>query len=526
MKGSAQMTDTVKLEAVGEPAAGYNDLKYYFANLNTLFSIRGMLAIDMMTAMPAGGAQRRLNDMSSLTKRIYAETTTSAVTNLLDKVQKSAESDPGAWNDWDLANLREMNRIHAHLSALPPDLYSASVQLANEGRKRHLNALKQESWQDIVPSLQQVVDLYRKIGELKQKKFGTKSAYEALLIGYGSDITEDQVDALYDSLLQPLKTLHEKALAKQQSLNAPLPLEGDFSRGDQMWLNQTVLQMMGFDFNRGTLSVTNLAPMAGGTPDDVRVLVRCNQNSTFLDSLEDTLYQGAKALYIQNLPQNWKTQPVGQDLGSMMSIAISSLYETIIGRTPQFFDFIAVRAEGVFRSFRNKSFETENLYRLKKIIRTTAQRNEADELSKIFHDILRYRIERDLINGDLAVKDLPERWKAESKDLLGVEPSDLAEGPLQNPDWFTGRFGFIATNTLSHITAAELHEKLFADLGNLSELIEAGDMGPVKSMLDKTVFSKGRSVEGLKLIRETTGQELSVQPLLTHLERRYLSDRR
>lgn len=526
MKGSAHMTDTVKLEAVGEPAAGYNDLKYYFANLNTLFSIRGMLAIDMMTSMPAGGAQRRMNDMSSLTKRIYAETTTGAVTNLLEKVQKSADGDTDSWNEWDLANLREMQRIHAHLSALPPDLYSASVQLSNEGRKRHISALKHNNWNDIVPSLQQVVDLYRKIGELKQKKFGTSTPYEALLIGYGSDITEAQVDALYESLLPPLKTLHAKALEKQNSQSPPIPLEGDFSRGDQMWLNQTVLQMMGFDFTRGALSVTNLAPMTGGTPDDVRVLVRCNQNNSFLDSLEDTLYQGAKALYIQNLPQNWKTQPVGQDLGSMMSIAVSSLYETIIGRTPQFFDFIAVRAEGVFRSFRNKSFETENLYRLKKVIKTTARRNDADELSKIFHDILRYRIERDLINGKLAVKDLPQRWNAESKDLLGVEPKNLSEGPLQNPDWFTGRFGFISTNTMSHIVAAELHEKLYNDLGDLPGMIETGDLSPVKSMLEKTIFSKGRSVDSLQLLREVTGKNLSVQPLLTHLERRYLSDKR
>ncbi len=526
MKGSTHMSDNVKLEAVGEPAAGYNDLKYYFSNLNTLFSIRGTLAMDMMTSMPSGGLQRRLNDMTSLTKRIYAETTTTAVTGLLDKVQRAADKDSESWSDWDLANLREMQRIHSHLSALPPDLYSASVMVANEGRKRHAQALKAGNWKDVAPGLQQTVDLYRKIAELKHQKFNTYNPYEALLIGYAGDISESQVNGLYDALLPSLKDLHAKALKKQENQAPPKELEGSFSRGDQMWLNQTVLQMMGFDFNRGTLSVSNLAPMAGGTPDDVRVLVRCSDKTSFLDSLEDTLYQGAKALYIQNLPQNWKTQPVGQDLGGMMSIAISSLYETIIGRTPQFFDFIAVRAEGVFRSFRNSSFDTENLYRLKKIIRTTPMRNEADEMSKIFHDILRFRIERDLINGTLAVKDLPERWRAESMDLLGVEPKTLAEGPLQNPDWFTGRFGFIATNTLSHIVAAELHEKMYNDIDDLPGVISRGEFGQIKHSLDKAIFSKGRSVDALKLMREVTGQELSVKPLLTHLERRYLSDKR
>lgn len=519
------MSDNTKLETVGEPAVGYNDLKYYFSNLNSLFSIRNTLAMDMMTVMPPGGAQRRLNDITSLTKRIYAETTTSTVTGLLDKVQNAAEQNPGAWSEWDRVNLREMQRIHSHLSALPPDLYSASVTLANDGRKRHALALKNGNWQEIAPTMQQTVDLYRKIGDLKFNKFGTKNAYEALLIGYASDINEAQVTTLYDNLLPALKDLHHKAIKKQESQEAPKDLSGNFSRGDQMWLNQTVLQMMGFDFNRGTLSVSNLSPMAGGAPDDVRVLVRCNQETSFLDSLEDTLYQGAKALYIQNLPQNWKSQPVGQDLGSTMSTAVSILYQTIIGHTPQFFDFIAVRAEGLFRSFRNESFERENLYRLRKVIRTTPTRNDADELSKIFHDILRFRIERDLINGTLTVKDLPERWRAESIELLGVEPKTLSEGPLQNPDWFTGKFGFIATNTLSHIVAAELHEKLYHDIGDLPDVIGNGDLGQIKNSLDKLVFSKGRSIDAIKLLHGLTGHELSVNPLLTHLERRYLSDK-
>lgn len=519
------MSDIIKLETIGEPAAGYNDLKYYFSNLNSLFSIRNTLAVDMMTIMPPGGAQRRLNDITSLTKRIYAETTASSVTGLLDKVSMSAEQDPDAWSEWDRANLREMRRIHSHFSALPPDLYSASVLLANDGRKRHAQALKNGNWDEIAPVLQQTIDLYRKIGELKAGKFGTQNAYEALLIGYADDISEAQAATLYDSLLPALKDLRKKAIRKQENQEPPKELEGNFSRGDQMWLNQTVLQMMGFDFNRGTLSVSSLSPMAGGTPDDARVLVRCDQETSFLDSLEDTLYQGAKALYIQNLPQNWKSQPVGQDLGSIMSIAISILYQTIIGHTPQFFDFISVRAEGLFRSFRNESFERENLYRLRKVIRTTSNRNDADELSKIFHDILRFRIERDLINGTLTVKDLPERWRAESMDLLGVEPRTLHEGPLQNPDWFTGKFGFIATNTLSHIVAAELHEKLYQDIDNLPDVIAHGDLGQIKHGLDKCVFSKGRSVNALALMQGMTGRDLSVKPLLTHLERRYLSDR-
>jgi carboxypeptidase Taq len=519
------MTDKAKLKPVAEPAEGYNDLKFYFSNLNTLFSIRGTLAVDMMTAMPTGGLQRRINDISAITKRIYAETTTPAVTKLLEQVENAADKDSSNWSEWDLANLREMRRIYSHLAALPPDLYIASVQVANEGRKRHAAAKLANDWSQTAPYVQQVVDLYRRVAELKQKTFGTDTLYRALLLGYASDIGTTKIDPLYDNLLEPLSKLRNEALEKQKSQPAPLPLDGDFSRGDQMWLNRTVLEMMGFDFDRGALLVTSLSPMMGGSPDDARILVRCGENNTFLDSLEDTLYQGARGLYMQNLPADWRTQPVGQDMGTLMNNSLSILYETIIGRTPQFFEFIAVRAEGVFRQFKNKSFEPENLYRLKKIITDTPVRNNADELSKIFHDLLRYRIEKDLINGNLAVKDLPERWNEESRKLLGKTPQNLSEGALQNPDWFSGRFGFIATNTLSHIVAAQLQDKLFTELNDLPDNIQHGNLRPAGEWLKQNIHSKGRSVGTMEMLESVTGSPVSEKFLLKHLERRYLSDK-
>lgn len=206
--------------------------------------------------------------------------------------------------------------------------------------------------------------------------------------------------------------------------------------------------------------------------------------------------------------------------------SLSLLYETIIGRTPQFFDFISVRAEGVFRQFKNKSFEPENLYQLKKVITKTTQRNEADELSKIFHDILRYRMERDLINGGLEVKDIPERWNEESKQLLGKTPDTLAEGALQNPDWFTGRFGFIPTNTLSHIMAAEMHEILYEKIDDLPTQIQKGHLEGVGQWIKTNIHQKGRKDGTFATMKNITGHDLSTDALLKHLERRYLSDKR
>jgi len=519
------MTDSTTLKTVAEPAKGYNDLKFYFSNLNTMFSIRNTLAVDMMTAMPLGSMKKRIHDISSITKRIYAETTTPTVTKLLDQVENEADKNPDNWNQWDLQNVKEMRRIHSHLSALPPELYIASVQASNEGRRMHAQALENGNWAEAEPYIQKVVDLYKKIGDLKQKKFDTATRYRSLLMGYANDISSRQMDDLYDSLLDPLKKLYGQAVEKQNAMDAPTPLDGDFSKTDQMWLNKTVLEMMGFDFDRGGIYASSLSPMTGGNPEDVRILVRGGDSNNFLDSLEDTLYQGARGLYYQNLPEAWRTQPVGQDQGAIMLNALSQLYETMIGRTSDFFDFVSVRAEGVFRQFKNKSFEPENLYRLKKIIHQTSVRNNADEFSKIFHDMMRYRIERDLINNDMAVKDIPERWNEESKQLLGQTPASLQEGALQNPDWFTGRFGFIPTNTLSHIIAAELHEKLYTSIDDLPAKIAKGQFGEMGDWIKTNIHEVGRSKGTFETVNDILGREPSGDALIKHLTRRYLSDK-
>lgn len=514
------------LKTSGEPATGYHDLKHVFAGLSTLFSIRGTLTLDMMTALPAGGLTRRLHDIAAITRRIHAEATSDSVARLLDQAENEAAANPENQDVWNVANLREMRRIHTRLTALPPDLYAASAQTAGEGRQRHADALNGQGWHEVKFYLSQTIDLYRRIAERRQKAFGARTPYDALLTLYADGLSETRVDAVYDSLLKPLAALRDAAIEKEKSLAPPLPLDGDFSRGDQMWLNKTILEIMGFDFSRGTLQITTLSPRTGGNADDARLLVRCGEGACFLDSLEDTLYQGARGLYLQNLPADWMTQPVGRDLGPLMMNALSNLYETILGRTPQFFDFVSTRAEGAFRQFRNKSFEPENLYRLKKIITPTARRDNADELTKIFHDAMRYRIERDLINGDLSVTDLPGRWNAESARCLGVMPQTAEEGPLQNPDWFTGRFGFIPANTLSHIMACALHEKLYAEMGHMNDMIRFGDLKPINQWLKKNIHEKGKSVETFALMEQITDEPFSIAPLLRHLERRYLSDKR
>jgi len=516
------MTNSASLKPVAQPAAGYNDLKFYFSNLNTMFSVRNMLAVDMMTLMSPKGLQRRLHDISAITKRIYAETTTPTVTNLLDQVEAAEQNNPDDWSDWDKANLKEMRRIHSHFSAVPPDVYLASVRTINEGRKLHAAALQRGSWKEAQPYIQQTVDLYRKIAAFKQKEFNAASPYRALLLGYASDVQTRQMDDIYDALLPKLSQLHKQA----RENNADEPISGLILRDDNnkraiLSFCQRLLSTMGFDFERGRLLTSDLTPMTAGNPDDVRVLIRCQSGMNFMDSVSDTLYQGARALYYQNLPQDWATQPVGQDMGVMMLNTTSILYKNIIGYSQEFFDYIAQDTDLFQKVEVNEGQKPANLYHSTGHIHVSAVRDKCDDFTKIIHDIMRYRIERDILNENLDVADIPARWDADCKELLGIEPSNDQEGALQNPDWFTGRFGFIPTNIISQIMAASFYQKAKDDGAN-TEDIAKGDMRSVGQWLNKNVHSLGHSKGPFEAAENILGGELSIDPLIGYLQHRYV----
>lgn len=510
----------------GATPESYDNLKHFYAHAQSLFHIKSIMGMDMMTVMPPRAAAQRIHDIAGLTKRVYAETITKQVLAALEDSENDFDRNPGDWNAWDRRNLEEMRWIYDNLAAVPPDLFLASIRVSNEGRRRYSEAYKANDWNGIKGWLKDVIDLNHRIIGYKQKLYGTKSHYETLLAGYMRDMKEKDLTALLDSLNAPIRAIADEVLERQKRRKAPQGLSSSFSKAEQMRLNYKLLQDMGFDFERGTLSVTSYeAATAGGHCNEARILIGCRDNGDILQSIEDSLYQGAKGIYIQGLPEAWLYQPVGNTPDTVVMEAHSLLIETIIGRMPQFFSYLVRTATDMFPDWRSGAFEAENLYHLKKIVKFTAARRDADELSRFFHGHMRTGIERDIINGTLKVDDLPERWAADSKEFLGVEPKTPAQGCLQCQDWFMGRFGYFPVSIVSHVSAAQLEDALFKTFGNLPDMVEKGEFSQITGWLRENLHGRARLKNSLETIAEASGADLSGEALLTHLNRRYLKDK-
>lgn len=508
------------------PSTAYMDLKMAFRDIGRMNAIIETLGRDFLTAMPEGAYKSRLGQIAFLYRRMHEELADEKISTALNESHAHQKKEPGRWDDWDSANLREMEVMYRHVAHVPADLMEKKARLAYEGRRKHRDVLRFDDWEEAKPFLEDMVDLQRRIAEakiLKDNDHATDPLYQALMREYMPGVRLNDVDMLFSRMEDKLKELLPWILDEQGKRKEPVPLTGPFPAAQQMWLNKSLLKVMGFDFQRGGLYETGHNPVEGGTPDDTRLVIKTSDATNFLDSMKSALHEGGHGIYIQGLPrETWRYQPVGQDLGAAMQEAQALLIEMILGRTREFFRYLAPRVEGLFQKFGDPAMTAENLYRIKTWVRPGIDRKSADEVTYFFHVLQRMRLERDLIAGRLTVKDLPEAWNAGMKDVLGVEPQSYAQGCLQDVHWFVGKFGYFPSYTIGHMIAAQMHDKMKRDIQNIPELMAAGDFMPIQMWLADKIYRNGRLRRTDDLLEDITGSRLTPGPLISHLQDRYL----
>lgn len=509
------------------PSQDYMKLKMRFRDIGRMNGVIEALGRDFLTAMPMGAYKSRLGQIAFLSRRMHEDLADKDLATYIEKAHAHQQKNENQWDAWDSANLHEMETMYRHSCQVDPDLMERRAKLSYEGRRHHRDVLKNNDWESAKVFLEEMIDLQRQIAESKcldDKKHKTEDLYQSLMREYIPGARLEDIEKIFDEFKSGLDDLLPKILEKQKAEQAPLPLKGPFPSELQLWLNKSLLKILGFDFNRGGLYETGHNPVEGGTPDDTRLVIKTSDTENFLESLKSALHEGGHGLYIQGLPRSeWRYQPVAQDLGAAVQESQALLIEMIIGRQKEFFSYLSPRVEGLFQKFGEEFMSPENLYRLKTRVKLTSHRRNADEVTYFYHINMRMKLERDMIAGRLAVKDLPEAWNAEVKKFTGKTPKSNATGCLQDVHWFVGKFGYYPAYALGHMMAAQIHARMTRDIQNMPELVANGQFDPIHQWLAERIHSKGRLKRTDKLIEDVTGAPLSSKALLNHLEDRYLN---
>jgi carboxypeptidase Taq len=520
----AEKSEPTKQHA-DHPCPNYMGLKMAFRNVGRMSAIIETMGRDFLTAMPQGAYVSRLGQIAFLYRRQHEDLAAPELVDLLSNAKTHLKNCPSDWDDWDRANLREIETSIRHHVGVPADLIEKRARLAYEGRHVHRDVLKNNDWDQAKTFLEGTVELHQRIADAKQLEDNDhpEARYQSLLREFMPGARIDDIEVLFRDYKAEITTLLPQIMAVQNARPAPIQMDGVFSGKSQLWLNKTLLRLIGFDFQRGGLYETGHNPVEGGTPDDTRLVIKTAKIGTFLDSMKSALHEGGHGLYIQGLPRKqWRYQPVGQDLGALVHESQALLIEMILGRKREFFDFLAPRAEGVFQRFNHSTLSSENLWRLKNHVGLTLDRKSADEVTYFMHIHMRTEIERKLISGDLKVADLPDAWAQYSKELFGKKPKNNAEGCLQDVHWFVGKFGYFPAYALGHMMSAQLYEAMVRDIPQIPSLLRAGEFGDMHIWLNNKIYQKGRLERPDELIQSITGETLSSSALIRHIKNRYL----
>lgn len=508
------------------PCKEYCSLKERYRNTGRLAAIAEIISRDFLTTMPEGAYENRLDQISYLHRRIHDDVVCGEAKADIESAQDHLETHPNLWNEWDTSNLEGMVKAYKKHAILDHGTMEESARIANEGRRIHRECLKNNDWELAQTHLERVIKHTRKLAKKKAKSLNSSTLYEALIQDYSPGVTLKQLWSWFGHMEKELKQLLPEVMERQKSRRPIASLAGNYDEDGQMWLNRSLLQLFGFDFDRGGLYQTGHSPVEGGTPDDTRLVIKNVDRKNFLDSMKSALHEGGHGLYIQGLPTKGglSYQPVSYDLGTTMHESQALLVEMILGRSTEFFEFLAPRLEGLFHTVRDPSLTAGNLHRIKTHVRPTLDRKSADELTYFFHIYLRFKIECDLIEGKMEVADIPAYWTEWMHDNMGVMPQSHAEGLMQDVHWFVGKFGYFQAYTLGHMVAAQLFDTLQQEIPDLRSRVKHGDFKPITKWLNRHIHSKGSIQKWDDLLRDVTGSDPSPDFLISHLERRYLGE--
>ncbi len=489
----------------------YQQLETRFRRLSNLNEAQGMLHWDMATVMPPGGAESRAEQLATLSVLAHEMLTVPDVKGLLD----AAETE----TPWQAANLREMRRQWVHAAALPSDLVEAFSKACSACEMVWREARPANDFAAVRPKLAQVLDLVRETGAAKAELLGCP-AYDALLDQYEPDGRAADIDPLFDDLAGFLPDFIAQVLDRQAEAAPVIEPEGPFPVAIQEQLGARLMKVLGFDFHHGRLD-TSLHPFCGGTPDDVRITTRYDETD-FTQSLMGVLHETGHALYERGLPGDWRHQPVGAARGMSLHESQSLLIEMQACRSRDFIGFAADLMREAFTG-EGPAWEADNLYRLYTRVERGFIRVDADEVTYPAHVILRYRLERAMIAGDLEVDDLPGAWNDGMAALLGVTPPDDRRGCLQDIHWYDGAWGYFPTYTLGAMTAAQLFDAACRANEDILPAIGRGDFAPLLAWLGAEVHGNGSLRTTAELIAEATGRPLDPGVFKDHLKSRYLT---
>lgn len=464
---------------------------------------------DQASMMPAGGNQARSEAMAELSVHIHGLMTQP---KLADWISDAENED---LNNEQQSSLREIKRQWQQANLLPEKLVEAKSLAGSKCEHAWRSQRGNNDWVGFEKNWREVVELSREEAQIRADA-ANLTPYDAMLDIYEPGTSSASLDILFADVKTWLPGLIDEVIEKQSSeqFNAP---NGFYAAEKQKALGLEVMKLLQFDFNHGRLD-ESVHPFCGGVPSDVRITTRYDE-AEFVQSLMGIVHETGHARYEQGLPKHLAGQPAGQARSMGIHESQSLFFEMQVGRSDPFIGHLANLAG---QQFSGSEFEKDNFQKIYTRVKKDFIRVDADELTYPAHVILRYEIERDLINGKIKHTDVPELWNSKMQSYLGLSTEgNFTNGCMQDIHWTDGAFGYFPSYTLGAMYAAQFMASMKKTV-DVNSVIESGDLSPIFTWLESNIWSKGSLLTTDDLVKGATGETLNAQYFKDHLRSRYL----
>jgi len=490
----------------------FTKLSDHFKRIAQIAHAQSILSWDTAAMMPDGGAEARSLASAELASLIHSRLTEPQLGDWF------AEAEQESLTEQDQASLRELKREWQQANVLPEALVQAQSLAGSKCEHAWRIQRTENDWTGFEKNWAEVVRLSQEEAQIRAEATGL-SPYDAMLDIYEPGTNSASLDKLFSDVTGWLPELIEQAIEKQSGESLIQP-SGSFATEQQKALGLEVMKLLQFDFNHGRLD-ESVHPFCGGVPTDVRITTRYDEQE-FVQSLMGIVHETGHARYEQGLPKALAGLPSGDARSMGIHESQSLFFEMQLGRSDAFIQHLSRLAGQHFSQQDPALFSRDNLHKLYTRVEKGFIRVDADELTYPAHVILRYEIEKALINGEISHRDVPELWDQKMQSYLGLSTRDnYKNGCMQDIHWTDGAFGYFPSYTLGAIYAAQFMAAMKQSV-DVDAAIESGDLSAIFGWLSANIWQQGSLLTTDELVKQATGETLNASYFRNHLQQRYL----
>jgi carboxypeptidase Taq len=484
-------------------------------------SVQSLLEWDQETYMPAEAIEFRGMQTEAMASLVHQQRTSPEFGKALGQL---IDLSTGQILDNNLstaqqAALREWRRDYMKNIKLPEDFVQDWAKTTSQAIHVWEKSKQKDDFNTFAPHLAKIVELNRQKADLLGYE---EHPYDALLDLYEPEAKTSLITLLFTRLKEPLQKQLKQIKASrtyQSSLEAHDLLKTKFPIDKQWQFAQRLLQALEFQPQKSRIDQSAHPFCLTIAPNDVRMTSTVTENS-LLPHLFAVLHEAGHAIYSEGLPTEHYGSPLGEDVSLSIHESQSRWWETRIGHTKAFWNHFYPELQVYFPD-PFQSLSLDQFYGLINTVKPSLIRIHADEVTYNLHIILRFELEKALIEGQLKVQDLPEAWNAKMQEYLGITPTRHAEGCLQDIHWSMGAFGYFPTYTLGNLYAAQFFMAFEQKYPQWQTDIAQGKLGFIRDWLKEQIHQYGRQYTSQEIIQRVTGQTLDEKPFLNYLTQKY-----